>query len=394
MYLEYTPEQRELSRELRAYFARLLTADVREALGGTNEDRPAHREIIRQIGKDGWLGLGWPTQYGGQGRPAIDQYILFDEINRAQAPFPFVTINNIGPMLMRYGTEEQKRKYLPGMLTGDVIFAIGYSEAGSGTDLASLKTKAEHSEEGGWVINGQKVFTSGVSQADYVWLAVRTDSEAPKHKGITILIVPTSDPGLSYTPIATSGTTHTNASYYENVTVGPEALVGEENGGWRLITGQLGHERVGLAAMGGRTEQLWTDVAVWCTETVVDGSKVMDRPWVRTDLARSYAELTAMRLLNWKIAVVEEGENPAPAAASVAKVYGTETHDRVCRNLVSVVGPYATRRPGAPNAVLGGQLEAYTRGSYINTFGGGTNEVLRDMIAVAGLGMPRKGRSA
>ena len=162
MYLEYTPEQRELSRELRAYFARLLTPEVREALGGTNEDRPAYREIIRQIGKDGLLGLGWPTEYGGQGRPAIDQYILFDEINRAQAPFPFVTINNIGPMLMRYGTEEQKRTYLPGMLTGDVIFAIGYSEPGSGTDLASLSARAEATPDGGWVVNGQKVFTSGV----------------------------------------------------------------------------------------------------------------------------------------------------------------------------------------------------------------------------------------
>jgi alkylation response protein AidB-like acyl-CoA dehydrogenase len=394
MYLEYTPEQQALSRELRAYFARLLTPEVREALGGTNEDRPAYREIIRQIGKDGLLGLGWPKEFGGQGRSTVDQYILFDEINRAQAPFPFVTINNIGPMLMRYGTDEQKRTYLPGMLTGDVIFAIGYSEPGSGTDLASLRTKAEATPDGGWVINGQKVFTSGASQADFVWLAVRTDPGAPKHKGITILIVPTSDPGFSCTPIATSGITHTNASYYEDVRVGREALVGEVNGGWRLITGQLGHERVGLAAMGGRTEQLWTDITAWAAEPDADGIRVLDKPWVRTELARDFAELTAMRLLNWKIAVVGEGQSPAPAAASVAKVYGTETHDRVCRSLVSVVGPRATRRPGAPDAVLGGQLEAYTRGSYINTFGGGTNEVLRDMIAVAGLGMPRKGRSA
>lgn len=391
MFLEYTPEQQELSRELRAYFAALLTPEVREALGGTNEDRPAFREVIRQIGKDGWLGLGWPTEFGGQGRPAIDQYILFDEVNRAQAPFPFVTINNIGPMIQRFGTPEQKRRYLPGMLTGDVIFAIGYSEPEAGTDLASLRTPAEL-VDGEWVINGNKVFTSAAALADYVWVATRTDQQAPKHRGITILIVPTSDPGFSSTPIATSGITHTNASYYQNVRVPPENVVGEVNGGWKLITSQLGHERVGLAAMGGRTQQLWSDVADWARTTEVGGRRVIDQPWARTELARSYAQLEAMRLLNWKLAVVGENENPSPAAASVSKVYGTETHDRVCRALVTVAGPLGTRRPGAPGAVLGGQLESYTRGSYINTFGGGTNEVLRDMIAVSGLGMPRAKR--
>ncbi|SMC96280.1 acyl-CoA dehydrogenase family protein [Lentzea albidocapillata] len=385
MYLEYTPPQQELSRELRAYFKALLTPEVREAIGGTNEDRPAYREVVRQIGRDGWLGLGWPAAYGGQGRSATDQYILFDEVQRAQAPFPFVTINNIGPMLQSYGTEEQKRAYLPGMLTGDVVFAIGYSEPEAGTDLASLSMKAELVGDE-WVINGTKVFTSGVSQADYVWLACRTDVDAPKHKGITILIVPTDSDGFSCTPIATSGITHTNASYYNDVRVPRDSVVGEVNAGWKLITSQLGHERAGLAAMGGRTEQLWHDVAEWCRETGAD------EPWVRHDLARSYARVEAMRLLNWKLAMVPEGENPAPASASVAKVFGTEVHDEVCRALVSAVGPAATRRPGSPGAALGGRLEALTRGSYINTFGGGTNEVLRDMIAVTGLGMPRKGR--
>lgn len=393
MHLEYTDEQRELSRELRAYFAKLLTPDVREALGGTNEDRPAYRDVVRQMGKDGWLGLGWPTEYGGQGRPAMDQYILFDEIYRAQAPFPFVTINTIGPTIQRLGTERQKRTYLPGMLTGDVIFAVGYSEPESGTDLASLRTRAER-VDGNWLINGNKVFTSGASQADYIWLATRTDPEGPKHKGITIVIVPTSDPGFSCTPIETSGITHTNATHYNDVRVPEENVIGDVNAGWQVINSQLGHERVGLSAMGGRTEQLWSDVAQWCATATTPVGPVIDQPGTLTELARTYAQLEAMRLLNWKLAVVGEGESPSPAAASVAKVYGTETHDSVCRSLVSIVGPSAVRRPGSPEAALGGQLEAYTRGSYINTFGGGTNEVLRDMIAVSGLGMPRARRGA
>ncbi|GAB3136991.1 acyl-CoA dehydrogenase [Micromonospora sonneratiae] len=391
MFLDYTPEQQELRRQLRAYFKALLTPEVREAIGGTNEDRPAYREVVRQIGRDGWLGLGWPTEYGGQGRSAIDQYILFDEVQRAGAPFPFVTINNIGPAIQRFGTEEQKRALLPGMLTGDILFAIGYSEPEAGTDLASLKTKAELVDDQ-WLINGNKVFTSGASQADYIWLACRTNPEAPRHRGISIIIVPTATPGFSCTPIATSGLTHTNTTYYNDVRVPPENLVGEVDGGWKLITSQLGHERVGLAAFGGRTEQLWADTVDWCRRTQVDGQQLIDQSWVRHDLARSYVEIEAMRLLNWKLAVPDEGQSPAPAAAAVAKVFGTETHDRVCRTLLGAVGPLATRRPGAPAAPLAGRLEALTRGSYINTFGGGTNEVLRDMIAVNGLGMPRKGR--
>ena len=391
MFLDYTPEQYELRRELRAYFKALLTPEVREAIGGNNEDRPAYREVVRQMGRDGWLGLGWPTEYGGQGRPAIDQFIFFDEVQRAAAPFPFVTINTIGPMIQRIGTERQKRRYLPGMLTGDVLFAIGYSEPEAGTDLASLRTRARLVGDE-WVINGNKVFTSGAGQSDYIWLACRTDPQAPKHHGITILIVPTSDPGFSCTPIATTGTTFTTASYYNDIRVPRENVLGDVNEGWRLINSQLGHERVGLAAYGGRTEQLWDDVLAWCREARVDGEPAVNQDWIRHDLASTYVQIEAMRLLNWKLAVLGEGQSPAPAAAAVAKVFGTETHDRVCRALLGAVGPLATRRSTAPDAPLDGRLEAMTRGSYINTFGGGTNEVLRDMIAVKGLGMPRKGR--
>lgn len=391
MFLDYTPEQRALSDELREYFRRLLTPEVRAAVGGTNEDSPAFREVVRQMGRDGWLGLGWPKEYGGQGRSAVDQYIFFDEVQRAGAPFPFVTINTVGPTIQRFGTEEQKRAYLPGILSGDIIFAIGYTEPEAGTDLASLSTRAVLDGDE-WVITGSKIFTSGANQADYIWLACRTDPEAPKHRGISIIIVPTSVPGYHCTPIATSGLTHTNATYYEEVRVPRANVVGELNQGWRLITSQLLHERVGLAAFGGRTEQLWSDVRDWCRDTPAGEGRVIDQDWVRRDIAETYVRLAAMRLLNWKLAVLADGEVPAADAASVAKVYGTETHDLVCRTLLGAVGSLATRRPGSPQAPLDGRLEALTRGSYINTFGGGTNEVLRDVIAVTGLGLPRRAR--
>lgn len=392
MFLDYTAEQQELSRDLRAYFARLMTPELREAAGQGSQHRQAYRDLVRRLGRDGWLGLGWPAEYGGQGRPLVDQYILFDEVQRAGVPFPFVTINTIGPMIQRFGSDEQKQAYLPGILAGEIIFAIGYSEPAAGTDLASLTTRARLTGDE-WVVNGNKVFTSGAGLSDYIWLACRTDPRAPRHRGISILIVPTTAAGFSCTPITTPGLTHTAATYYSDVRVPRGNVIGEPGDGWTVITSQLRHERVGLAAYGGRTEQLWSDLAGWCrTATTSDGMRVADQPWVRHALARSYAQLAAMRLLNWKLAVLTEGTEPAPASAAVAKVFGTETHDAVCRTLLGAAGPLATRRPGSPNAPLGGRLEALARGSFINTFGGGTNEVLRDMIATAGLGMPHQSR--
>ena len=195
MFLEESPDQQRLRTELRAYYADLLTDEVRAGLSDGGEGGEHWRQVVRTIGKDGWLGIGWPTEYGGQGRPATDQFIFFDETRRAGAPFPFVTINTVGPTMMRFGTEEQKSFFLPKILAGELNFAIGYTEPEAGTDLASLRTRAVRDGDQ-YVINGAKIFTSGADQADYVWLAVRTDPEAPKHKGISIICVPTTGPGL------------------------------------------------------------------------------------------------------------------------------------------------------------------------------------------------------
>src|SRR5438477_10785199 len=182
-----TPEQETLRKELRAYLA-----DRQSQYGNTRtgDDTEAFRSFVRQMGRDGWLGIGWPKEYGGQGRPPTDQYIFFDEVQRAGAPFPFVTLNTVGPTLMLYGSDEQKRRFLPGILSGDINFAIGYTEPEAGTDLASLRTKAVRDGDE-YVVNGNKIFTSGANQADYIWPACRTDPEAPKHKGISLIIVPT-----------------------------------------------------------------------------------------------------------------------------------------------------------------------------------------------------------
>jgi 3-oxocholest-4-en-26-oyl-CoA dehydrogenase alpha subunit len=395
MRYRYTAAQQQLRAELREYFRGLMTPEVREALRSESAESGATaRTVMHRMGADGWLGIGWPIEYGGRGLTGLEQFIFFDEVQRAGAPFPFVTVNTVGPALMAHGSEAQKDTYLPGILAGDITFAIGYTEPEAGTDLASLRTRAVR-DGGEWVIDGNKVFTSGADRADFIWLACRTDVEAPKHKGISIIIVPTTSPGFSASLIRTVGGTETTVSYYSDVRVPADNLVGAVNEGWRLITLQLNHERVGLAALGGRVEQLYSDVVAWCVDTPA-GSKgserLIDLPWVQLDLARCHARLEAMKLLNWKMAAATATGAPSPADSSTAKVFGTETQVEVYRLLLGILGILGSVRPGEPGAVLRGDAEQGSRSAQINTFGGGVNDVQRDIVAYAGLGMSRSAR--
>ena len=392
MFLEETPEQLGLREELRAYYAELLTEEVRDQVGDMGDGGEAWRNVVRRIGKDGWLGIGWPAEYGGQGRPVTDQYIFFDETRRAGAPFPFVTVNTVGPTIMRFGSDEQKAFFLPGILSGDINFAIGYTEPEAGTDLASLRTRAVRDGDE-YVVNGAKVFTSGADNADYIWLAVRTDPDAPKHKGISILCVRTDSPGFSWSPIATVGGATTTATYYTDVHVPVDSRVGPENEGWRMITNQLNHERVGLAAWSGLASLLCDDVARWAATTATpEGAPVLTRPWVRADLARCRVEVEAMRLLNWRMACAVAADQLNPADSSAVKIFGVERSIEVYRRLLGIVGTAGYLAPRSPGALLRGRLEQAARGAQINTFGGGVNEVQREIVAMAGLGMARAAR--
>ena len=390
MFIDYTPEQRALELEVREYFADLLTPEIRAEIGlSPGEDcGPVYRRVCRQIGKDGWLGIGWPKEYGGQGRGPVEQFIFFSEARRVSAPIPLVTLNTVGPTIMSLGSEEQKRELLPKIVGGEVHFAIGYSEPEAGTDLASLRTRAVRDGDG-YIINGQKVFTTGAHDADYIWLAARTDPDAPKHKGITIFIVDTGLPGFKVTPIHTIDHGRTNATYFEDVRVPASAVVGGENNGWKLITSQLNHERVALAPPG-RVEGLYEDVVAWTRETTgPSGRLLIDEPWVRLSLARVKAKVNALRLLNWRLAWELSSEELNAADASAVKVYGTEMFIEAYRLLLDVVGQAGVLREGSRGAVLAGRLELVYQSAFVLTFGGGVNEVQREIIATAGLGLPR-----
>jgi 3-oxocholest-4-en-26-oyl-CoA dehydrogenase alpha subunit len=393
MDLSYTPEQERLRTELRDYFARLMTQEVRQALAARPGDGEgdygagqAYREVVRQLGRDGWLALSWPAEYGGRDATTLDQLIFTDEAAVAGVPVPFLTINTVGPTIMRYGTAEQKALYLPRIAGGEIHFSIGYSEPEAGTDLASLRTRAVRDGDG-YVISGQKMWTSLIQYADYVWLACRTDPEAPRHKGLSILIVPVSAAGFSWTPVRTMAGLTTSATYYADVRVPASALVGEENQGWPLITNQLNHERVALTSAVPIQSAL-AAVRDWAAAAkLASGQRVIDQEWVQLSLARVHAKAEALKLFNWRIAA-EAGQGLSPAAASATKVYGTELATEAYRLLMEVLGAAATVREGSPGAVLAGRIERMHRAALILTFGGGTNEVQRDIVAAAGLGLP------
>jgi hypothetical protein len=387
MHLTYTPGQERLRRELQAYFSGLMTADLRAALqGGDYGDGQAYREVVRQLGHDGWLALSWPAEYGGRDAPPIDQLIFMDEAATAGVPVPFLTINTVGPTIMRFGTPGQKAFYLPRIAAGEIHFAIGYSEPEAGTDLASLRTRAVRVAEGGdYVINGQKMWTSLIQYADYVWLACRTDPQAPRHRGLSILIVPTSSAGFSWTPVPTMAGPTTSATYYSDVRVPASALVGQENQGWPLITNQLNHERVALTSAAPVRTAL-REVCEWARATkLASGQRVIDAEWVQLILARVHAKTEFLTLVNWRIATQADA---SPAAASATKVFGTEFATEAYRLLMEVLGANALVRDESPGAILAGRIERMHRSALILTFGGGTNEVQRDIVAAAALGLP------
>ncbi|GLW17112.1 acyl-CoA dehydrogenase [Streptomyces sp. NBRC 13847] len=421
MHLAPTARQEQLRSHLRSYFRELLP-------DGPVEGAAEQRAVLRRIGADGMLGLGWPTAYGGQGRGPDEQFVFFDEAYRAGAPVSMVTLNTVGPTLMKYGTPQQKDYFLPRILRGELVFAIGYTEPGAGTDLASLRTRAvkrpggvpaeggtpaddEVPGDGGatgdgrthaapgpsadnthWLINGAKSFTSNAHRADWIWLACRTDPEAPKHRGISLLLVPTDAPGFSWTPIETVGGLMTTATYYDGIRVPAGNLVGEENGGWQLITNQLNHERVALAALGMQAEDSFDAALAYArTPDQETGERPADRPWVRSRLAEAHARLAATRLLNWRLVGDVGAGTLSPGDAAGVKFAGTESAVEVYRMCQEVAGDAALVRAGSPGAFGDGELERMNRAAQINTFGGGVSEIQREIVATMRLGM-RRGR--
>jgi 3-oxo-4-pregnene-20-carboxyl-CoA dehydrogenase beta subunit len=384
--LELSQAQRTFKAETREYFSGLASHNEHREMG-LDRHGDVYQRVVRQMGEDGKMGVGWPQEYGGHGLGEIEQTIFANEAQYADVHLPAVTLQTVGPTLIKYGSEKQKDLFLKRILAGDVHFAIGYSEPDAGTDLASLRTSARKDGDH-YVVNGQKLWTTGGHQADYVWLAVRTDPDAPKHKGISILIVDTLDPGYSHTPIITAdGSHHVNATYYNDVRVPVDMLVGEENQGWKLITTQLNHERVMLGPAG-RIEGLRDRVVDWAAK-----AGVVDRPDVVQLLGQVTAVFRVNELLNWEVARAaavgqENGTQLSVADASSSKVFAADQVQHLLDELTRVVHRYGDPSDEETKTLME-YLDGQKKRNLVLTFGGGVQEVQRELIAMFGLGLPR-----
>lgn len=390
MEFALTPEQEQFAKEFRDYLKSHIPPEVKAEIESERgmEKSPAYKEFIRRMGRDGWLGVGWPKEYGGQGRTPMEQHIFYEIVAYERIMLPLMALNAVGPAVMRFGSEEMKREILPPILRGELEVAIGYTEPEAGTDLASLKTTAVKDGDD-YIINGQKVFTSCADYADYLWIAARTDPQAPKkHHGISVFLFPMDTPGITIEPMWLLGGERNNTTFYDNVRVPKRCLVGEENKGWKCITTQLDFERIALNPSSPMRRNI-DDTIQWAKETRVDGALVIERPWVRIKLAELTVDVEVLKMINYYLAwLITKGVVPY-AEASMVKVFGAELYQRVNHSLLEIMGQFGQLQTGSKWAPLKGKLEQALRSDVILTFGGGASEIQRNIIAMAGLGMPR-----
>jgi len=389
MEFALTPEEERFCQQCTEYLKKQKTPELvaeleaRSGYGGG----PAYTNLIRQMARDGWLGVGWPKEYGGQGRTPLEQHLFYEICFYEEIPLPVLGLNTVGPALMRIGTDEQKDKYLPPILRGELEVCIGYTEPDAGTDLASIKTSAVKDGDH-YVINGQKIFTTNADFADYIWLAARTDPEAPKHKGISVFMIPMNTPGISVEPIMTMGGERTNYTFLDGVRVSRECLVGEENQGWKYMTTQLSFERIALVPSAPMRRNLDQTIQ-WAKETLYDGRAIIERPWVRQEFTKLTMELEVLKMLNYYVVWLITNDALVYAESSMVKVYGVELNQRLNSSLLQIMGQFGQLQMGSKWAPVKGKVEHALRMDIVLIFGGGALEVQRNIIAIAGLGMPR-----
>jgi len=390
MEFALTPEQEQFAKDFQNYLRTHMTPELIADLdkGVTYTESKLCMDFIKQLGRDGWLGVGWPKEYGGQGRSPIEQHLFYEIAHYEHAPLPVLPLNTVGPALMRFGSEEQKKEFLPRILRGEIEICIGYTEAEAGTDLASLKTAAVKDGDH-YIINGAKVFTSLAHTADYIWLAARTDPKAAKkHHGISVFLIPMNTPGITVRPLNTMPGERNNYTFYDNVRVPKSCLVGEENKGWKYITTQLDFERIMLSPSSPMRRNI-EDTIDWAKETRIDGAPVIEQHGVKTKLAHLLMEVEVLKMLNFQVAwLITQGGVPY-AEASMVKVFGSELYQRVNGTLLEIMGQYGQLKSESKWAPLRGRVEKAFRSDVVFIFGGGAIEVQRNIIAMAGLGMPR-----
>ena len=392
MDFDLDADQRTWLAEVREFLRENVTDSLRTEIAEHNLEHPGGEVAAfrAKLGAKGWFGLNWPAEYGGLGLGPVHLHLLMTEFEYWGAPGPDLTVTSIAPMIMRHGTEQNKLDFLPLIARGEMTCALGYSEPDAGTDLASLRTKAVRDGDE-WVINGSKIWNSGAQRSTHEWLCVRTDPQAQRHRGISVIVVPVDSPGVRIRPLIAWSGYRTNEVFFDDVRVPVTNLIGEENRGWSYITGALDLERGALTNAGDLRRAL-DELQVLARMPRRDGTVPIDNAGFRRRLAQTEADVEVAGLMGYEASsLLSDGVIPT-VEVSVEKVFSSELRQRIADlgiDLLGAEGLLAHRNPEAP---AGGRFEKLYRFAPLMRFGGGTNEVLRDVIAQRGNGMPSYGR--
>jgi alkylation response protein AidB-like acyl-CoA dehydrogenase len=386
-----TPEEAQFRSEVREFIA----AEAPKGLGRSADpfSQEGAKEWLKKLASRKWIAPAWPVEYGGAGMSVMEQFIFNGELAEARAPRPFgIAVGFAGPTLIVHGTEEQKKKHLPGILSGEEVWCQGYSEPGAGSDLAALQARAVRDGDD-FVVNGQKIWTSGAHVSKWMILLARTDPDAPKHRGITYFIVDMKSPGITVRPLINAADSHEfNEVFFEDVRVPAANIIGEENRGWYLAQTTLSFERSNIgSAVGAR--QTVEDLVAFAKEHQGDGTSTLGQGGaIRTELVERYVEANVATMMSYKIVSMQAKEGVPPGhEASVAKLYGTELNQRIYRTGMHLLGLYGQldAKSAGPEVPMRGRVKYMYLRAVANTIEGGTSEIQRNIIATRGLGLPR-----
>jgi alkylation response protein AidB-like acyl-CoA dehydrogenase len=385
MDFRFTPEQERFRTEVREFVAREWGGRAATStLQGADDDEWERQLAFRKaLARRGWLTRAWPSQWGGQDADQVDQAIYREELALAGAPDADQGVDRVGPTLMLFGNDEQKARFLPRISRAEIFWCQGFSEPGSGSDLASLQTRAVRDGDN-YIVNGQKIWTSHAHRADWMFLLARTDPDAPKHRGISFLLVDMRSPGITVQPLINMAGGHGfNQVFFDNVRVPRENLVGEENRGWYIAATTLDFERSGINRIAGGTKVL---------HDLIDYVRMhpeVRTPSVRNRLAELKIEFDLGRILAYRVAWMQSRKLIPNYEASMSKLFGTEMQQRLANFAVNTLGLYGQLAPGSAAAKLEGRLEQYYLLAVSLTIAAGTSEIQRNIMATRGLGLPR-----
>ena len=387
MEFRFSEQALAFEREVEHFLAVEWSPEVRRRVDASPDRYAMEREFRRKLADRGWLTMSWPREYGGQERSYEEQYLFQEALNYVGAPGATVGVQQVGPTLMTFGTDAQKSAFLPRIARGEIDFALGYTEPDAGTDLASLQLRAVRDGDD-YVLNGIKRFTSAAHRAEYVWLAARTDPSAPKHRGLSMFLVDLQTPGITVKPIWTMSGIRTNEVYWEDVRVPADALVGEENRGWYYAAHALDFERVSIFTVSG-VRAVFDALMRWARAEGAGGQRPIDDAHVSRTLADYKVQIEVLQMLAYRnLGMIKRGEHPNHEASEV-KIFSTELMQRLLHTGTKLLGPYGQLTPESELAPLGGRIEQGYRAAVMPTFGAGSNEVMRTIIATRGFGLPR-----